>query len=346
MRLFVNNYGGGNYLSEDGGRTWVNASTGYSGASVDFLFVDPSNAQNLLCGAASGLFESTDRGQTWEGLAYQPARATNITALAVDPSDPDHIISRPWDIVALPVSYDGGTTWERIPIRDAHEHLVTALAFAPSNSDTVYAGRGMRGCDERREESCPAGGGIDVSHDSGLTWSEVDDPLVRDKHVVVLAVHPEDSRTVFAGTLYHGAYLSSDGGDTWESLALGLSSVLALAIDPEDPQVIYAGGCGGINRSDDGGATWIWTSGGLEPETIVRAIQIDPSREAVWCGDFRGVHISYTQGDRWENVNDGLTTDNVTSLALAADGTAMYAGTSGQGVFRLDLAPPEGQQRW
>jgi photosystem II stability/assembly factor-like uncharacterized protein len=151
-------------------------------------------------------------------------------------------------------------------------------------------------------------------------------------------VHPHDPNIVFAGTLYCGGYVSRDGGRSWEPLSLGISSVLALAISQEDPLLMYAGGCGGVYRSDDGGETWEWASAGLDPETCVHALQIDANRGSVWCGASTGVHLSNDHGNRWQDVNDGLITKNVTSLALASDGTVIYAGTSGQGVFRLELS--------
>ena len=41
-RIFINAYGGGNFLSEDGGKTWVDASRGYTGSMVRAIAVDPN----------------------------------------------------------------------------------------------------------------------------------------------------------------------------------------------------------------------------------------------------------------------------------------------------------------
>jgi hypothetical protein len=70
--LFANNYGGGNFLSEDGGRTWMIASRGYTGAQVRDVAVDQRTGQ-VLAAARSGLYLSTDNGNEWRGLAYPPA---------------------------------------------------------------------------------------------------------------------------------------------------------------------------------------------------------------------------------------------------------------------------------
>jgi len=47
--------------------------------------------------------------------------------------------------------------------------------------------------------------------------------------------------------------------------------------------------------------------------------------------------MSTDGGESWTPINDGLSTKAVTSLALSADGWVLYAATSGEGVFRLEL---------
>jgi len=46
-RIFANNYGGGNFLSVDGGRTWTTASKGYTGAQTRDIAVDASQPGRL-----------------------------------------------------------------------------------------------------------------------------------------------------------------------------------------------------------------------------------------------------------------------------------------------------------
>jgi photosystem II stability/assembly factor-like uncharacterized protein len=47
-RLFANNYGGGNYLTEDGGTTWTTASTGYTGSQIWKVAVNAGDPRRLL----------------------------------------------------------------------------------------------------------------------------------------------------------------------------------------------------------------------------------------------------------------------------------------------------------
>ena len=61
-RVFVNNYGGGNYLSEDGGRSWVSASSGYTGAQVFGMGIDADHPPRVYAMTFSGLWRSEDAG--------------------------------------------------------------------------------------------------------------------------------------------------------------------------------------------------------------------------------------------------------------------------------------------
>ena len=62
MRVFTNNYGGGNFLSEDGGRTWVSASNGYTGALLHDVDVHQENPAVVYAMGRSGPFKSLDGG--------------------------------------------------------------------------------------------------------------------------------------------------------------------------------------------------------------------------------------------------------------------------------------------
>ena len=112
MRIFVNNYVGGNFLSEDGGQSWVTASKGYTGAIMHQVIVDGSEPAIVYASARSGIFNSRDGGENWQGLARGVARALECHAIAVNPVDSDHLIITLLDAGPVPrLSYDGGQTW-------------------------------------------------------------------------------------------------------------------------------------------------------------------------------------------------------------------------------------------
>src|SRR5262249_38845525 len=117
-------------------------------------------------------------------------------------------------------------------------------------------------------------------------------------NIEALAIDPQNPKTLYAGTP-GGLFKSTDGAATWRLSNYGLptpntpgSTVTSLAIDPRTPSTIYAGvrgisidGCsgqcnipvsGGIFKITDSGATWSAIKVGLETESFLGSLTIDP----------------------------------------------------------------------
>jgi len=362
-RIFVNNYGGGNFLSEDGGQSWVAASQGYTGAQLRDIAVDPLDPNRVCTVGRSGPFRSTDGGATWEGLNYPSSnireQLAEPYAVALDPRTPSRVLISDEGSGYIALSTDGGVRWElayqnlQIPTRVAamgaginNAHGFKSIVFAPSDPSVVYAGscRDQRSLDEGRIHGSY---GVFKSRDRGQTWEAANDVNSGDQNVNVLAVDPLDPRVVYAGTVTSGVLKTTDGGGTWKAVNSGLRvlDIRALVIDPRDPQILYAGAeNGGIARSTDGGAHWKQSSTGMDPQAVVRDIVIDPTNpQILYAADLRtGVYQSIDGAKTWVKINDGLRTRAVTALALSSDGKVLYAATEGEGVFRLDLASASG----
>lgn len=348
-RIFVNNYGGGNFLSTDGGRTWKVASKGYTGAQVRDIAVDPTAAGRVFAASRSGFFLSNDSGDTWTGLNYPPAPSLEWNAVAVDPADLRHVLAaNNWNNAILH-SQDGGRTWRVTNASfegDARAGW-RVIAFAPSDPKTVYAGSAGFFSAGSFDPQWP-GRGIYVSHDGGGSWAPSNTPLSQDAHVTALAVDPGDSQKVYATTSNLGVLRSAEGGGSWEAINRGLPGspqAFSIAIHPGDPAVIFTGlRQGGLYRSEDGGQTWRLSGAGLIPEASVSDILFDPANpQIMYAADLHsGVYRSGDGGRTWNAVTGGLSTRAVNALAISADGGHLYAATEGGGVFRLDLTgqPP------
>jgi hypothetical protein len=116
-------------------------------------------------------------------------------------------------------------------------------------------------------------------------------------------------------------------------------------VDPANSDHLIAGIPNqGLYRSQDRGTTWQHVSAGLEPNGEHRDIVFDLQNPGtVYTSDIKsGVYRSEDSGSTWHKINEGLTNRAATALSLSADGNHLYAGTSGGGVFRLDLTgnPP------
>jgi photosystem II stability/assembly factor-like uncharacterized protein len=347
-RLFANAYGGGAFLSEDGGRTWKVESKGYTGAQVRSIAVDPTAPGRLVTAARSGVFASANGGSDWAGV--NPANFDSIewNAVAIDPADPQHFIAglnvHGW----LANSLDGGSTWQTV--EGPHENRIgwRAIAFAPSNPGVVYAGSAGYYSAGTFDPSQP-GIGIYVSHNHGNSWTPANDSQTLNAHVTSLAVDPSEPQVVFAATANHGLVKTEDSGKNWVTLKGGWSvktMILSVAVSPVNPKVVVAGtNQAGLWLSTDGGQTWKYTGYGLNPEASIADIVFDPadpSKQLYLADHFGGVYRSTDGGKSWRTLNNGLLNRDINSLAFSSDGLHLYAASEGAGVFRLDLngAPP------
>jgi hypothetical protein len=163
--------------------------------------------------------------------------------------------------------------------------------------------------------------------------------------VMDLALDPDDSRILYAGTSGGGVFKSVNGGVTWQAVNRGLSEyqILALAVAPgQTPgrtSVLYAGQRG-VARSVDGGGTWTPIAAGLPPPppfcgcgslASVVALAVDPiDPDVVYAGvELRGVYKRISAAGRWFAAGTGLPSSTVQALAIdPAARATIYAGTS------------------
>lgn len=195
---------------------------------------------------------SIPHGQTYgSGPLSRPSVSGRISAVAVDPSNPAHILigaagGGVWE------SRDTGATWS--PRTDNQPALATgALAFDPTKPSIVYAGTGEGDFYSR------LGVGLLRSTDGGTTWSlHATAPFVGQGFYKII-VDPQDGKRLFAATT-GGLFRSLNGGTTWtRSRAFetwdisirtpGAGSTSATA-------GLFAACADGLFRSVNGGNTW------------------------------------------------------------------------------------------
>lgn len=352
-RIFANNYNGGNFLSEDGGRTWQNASNGYSGSQTRSVSVPADEPGRVYAAGRSGLWRSDDGGASWMGLYHPPPEKTmpglEWIAVAADPSEPDHVLTGNGH--ALLESQDGGASWRfrgsLEEISDDPGEGPIAIVFAPSDPTTVYIGL-ANDCVVGHEMMCESGGaGVIISHDGGTTWERTADARLRGLGILDLAVDARDAATVYAAT-WTGLFKTSDGGAGWSALT-GLPGdlpVRAVAVSPHNQRHVLAGVEGaGVYVSTDGGQSWQAGVAGLESNSSLHDILVDPvDPQVAYASDyFSGVYRSTDSGMTWTKINDGLLGRAAMGLTISGDGQHLYVAIDGNAVHRLDLngQPPQ-----
>jgi len=296
-------------LAQQSGPAWTNI--GPSPDAVQAIAVDPHDAQTIFLGGdASGVRKSIDSGTTWSAIN---TGLTNLSVqtIAFDASGPSTIYAG--TAGGLFKSNDAGVTWQNLATGS-----VTVVAADPNKSGVLYASIFNN----------LANGSIRKSIDGGATWTTI---LPTTAAIFNITIDPTNPDILYAPTVGHGAFKSTDGGQHWSSMsALTPQAIWRIALDPANSQVLYAGtNQDGIWKSTDAGNTWqLAGSPGSFP---VISLIVDPSgTHTIYAGtNGGGVWTSSDGGASWQPT--GISSGMVCSLALDSEG-ALYAGTNAAGA--------------
>ena len=345
---------GGFYRSMDYGRTWQEIGSGYSGASIRAISVDPGNPAVVYALSVGGPFKSIDGGITFQGInsaEYPVTRGGSV--IEVNPDQPERIYLADGSTGTLQVSQDKGQTWSKTLDLGAdlaqfgtQDQGVMTLAYAPGG-ESIYAGNGRLSC-VLAEKNCrvPVFLSILNSIDSGANWKAVNAWRVNGLTVTDLVVNPENPQQLWAATGAGWVLGSQDGGENWQPYTEQLYArhITALALHPENDDIIYAATYNyGVFMSTNQGHTWQWRRLGMDPYEPISSLLIDPVRPNVmYAGSMkRGIYLSEDGGNVWRLINSGLSMRSIRSLSISSDGNTLYAGTDGGGVFRLSALIPQ-----
>lgn len=291
----------GVFRSRDGGANWEKVLYVSDEAGAVDLIMDPTNPRVLYAstwkiirtpwslesgGEGSGLWKSTDGGDTWQEISRAPGLpkgTLGIIGVTVSPANPDRV----WAIIEAEEggvfrSEDGGQTWRKInderKLRQRAWYY-TRIYADPQNEDRVYVlnvrfWRSKDGGKTYESIRTPHGdhhdlwidpdnpqrmivgddGGAQVTTDGGESWTTYyNQPTAQFYRVTTDNAFPyriygaqQDNSTV---RIDHRAY---GGGLTerhWEPTAGGESG--HIAPHPENPDVVYGGSYGGyLTRLD------------------------------------------------------------------------------------------------
>jgi len=231
----------GIYRSTDGGNTWKRVLFVDENTGASFLTLDPHNPQVLYAsmwdhrrkpwtvssgGPGSGLYKTTDGGETWVELTKGLPDLMGNTAAAVSPANPNRVYAM-IEAVEGGVfrSDDAGASWQRVNsdngIRDRGWYY-THIFADPKDENTVYV----------------LANSTVKSTDGGVTFTEIKVPHGDTHDLWMNPNHPE--------WMVHGndggANVSFDGGANWSSnMNQPTAQLYRVAADNLFPYNLYAG---------------------------------------------------------------------------------------------------------
>ena len=231
----------GIYRTTDGGATWKRILFVSSGAAGSELAMDPTNPRVLYTtfwdfqrtpwairsgGPGSGIWKTTDGGDTWTPLKTGLPAMMGRIGLAIAPAQPSRLYALvEADTGGFFRSDDGGASWKRVSSNRmllSRPWYFMSISVDPKNSDMIYA----------------PGFSFLRSSDGGVTWT-TRPSTHSDNHR--LWINPTNGDNMIL-TNDGGAAVSFDGGDTWSTTAnQPTAQFYAVQTDDLFPYNLYAG---------------------------------------------------------------------------------------------------------
>ncbi|MEO8193562.1 MAG: glycosyl hydrolase [Gemmatimonadales bacterium] len=289
----------GVFKSENGGKSWRRVLFQSDSAGAIDLVMDATDPKTLYAsfwhayrtpwklvsgGAGSGIFKTTDGGETWTNITRNrglPTGTLGKIGITVSPVNPKRL----WALVEADSggvfrSDDAGATWTKTNSeRNLRQRAwyYTRIFADTKDTNTVYAlntgmYRSTNGGRTFRSIQVPHGdnhdlwiapndnnrmiesndGGANVSFNAGRTWTEQDQATAQFYHVTTTNHFPyrvcgaQQDNSTLCGPSRSGGGISID---QWYNVGGGESGYIA--VRPDDPEIIYAGSYGGyLTRHD------------------------------------------------------------------------------------------------
>src|SRR6185369_7382087 len=350
---------GGIWKSTDAGATWrpvsdnapslATSSIAFAPSNPSIVFattgeLDSSRGEGLPSESrgtylAAGLLKSLDGGESWFRVdADLPANAL-LSRVIVDPRTPQNVIvginyyldiaSDSTFIGGIYRSTNGGVTFNRV-----YTHLVIDLAQDPNDPSRLYMTTSDTDC-----SACPAGG-VYVSSDSGLTWTEVLGSKNEYLDNSRLGVSRTSPATVYVSLVNDanahgtetGIFVSTDAGNNWQKRAVDPSMCADgdnqcdydhwIVPHPTNPNIVYFGSID-IYKSLDGARTWQrvttqYQDGRAEPvhpdQHVCLIVPNNPN--TIYFGNDGGVYRTTDGGQSFQNLNSTLSLSKFNGIAL------------------------------
>lgn len=279
--------GNGLFRSQDGGKSWHLLHEGLRDENIRSVVISPEQPAMIYVGTSKGIFLSEDGGDHWTDWFEESSGLTSIDVrdLVIHPKNPEKLYAATTG--GLFVSEDAGDTWEPSFTGNSlpGSSEVRFVRFS-SKAQSIYIGTGSgvfkstdggKRWDLKWESALPSpqtllsldtdpefiyagtAEGLYKSYNRGISW--VQDNTGEGEAIRQVAVDPRETTHIYMTTL-RGFYVSPDGGDNWNPLALKLDrgdtldTWTLIHSDSKPFPTLIAGTSNGLYISHNGGREW------------------------------------------------------------------------------------------
>ncbi len=257
----------------------------------------------------------------------------------VDVSDPN-VFCTGYVYLQFFRTLDGGKTQDLVEITNEpfeRANYTAPLLLDPNQPNVMLAGGASLWRSRNIKARKPEWSAIKPA--SGTSISAIAVPRGKGKSDVIWVGHND-------GEIYRTSNGSADR-PTWVRVDEGRTFLprrfcTSITFDPVDPKTVcitYGGSLSGnVWKTTDNGAIWR-NIGGALPAVAVTTLAVHPDRrDWLYVGTEVGLFVSEDGGKKWTPTNQGPA--NVAISELIWMNRVLVAGTSGRGVFQIDLSEP------
>jgi photosystem II stability/assembly factor-like uncharacterized protein len=352
---------GGVAMSEDGGKTWQDRSSGM--ATSMFYAADVAQSNSRIYGGGT-----QDHGTLIAGVPAAPGEPvpppeefTRVLSsdggwIEFDPAEAEHVFGTTTD---LEISrHRPGDPWAAGP-QLAGWHSVTIESDLITDAEKELRGMAVLEIEPTRHKGRKklwvGTSRLWQTETDGRAWKPVS-PTFDGSAISAIECAPANPRVLYVGTSEGRIFRSADSGETWSgnlaNAAIPQRLITRLGTHPKSADYVVAtvaaSGVPGTSlsgdtpyahvfESDDKGITWRPLEG--LPDVVYNALAFetrDPYR--LFVGGDSGVWMH--DGMRWASIAGNMPNVVISDLIFHHDDQYLYAATFGRGMWRLKVHEP------
>jgi photosystem II stability/assembly factor-like uncharacterized protein len=300
--------------------------------TIIFIFLISASC-NVFGGSSGtlGVMKTYDSGSTWQAVnkiasSTSSLASATVTEMAFDPNNRENLYLATVES-GLWQSQDSAGTWKPILSKiSAYDFFVD-----PANTNNIYVAGTFGG-----------NGRIVNTTDGGKTWQEQYIEASANNSVNTITANYNNSREIYAG-LNSGVFIKSiDGGKTWGVAYDFKDQILKARYNKLNNALYVLLRTGGIAKSSDGGANWIFITNALTNQSISDLILVtqkkvdsfvkmaldEQATGVIYTTTSKGLYKTIDDGANWQLVRVPANPNALLPRAIASSQGGMLAYTS------------------